>query len=98
MFRPLTDTPQRRLTVFVDGAALAAREGDSVAAVLLAAGHAFCRTTAISGLPRGPYCLMGVCFDCLVVIDGTANRQACMTPVSDGMRIETQRGKRELGA
>jgi len=98
MFRPLTESPERHLTVFVDGVAAAAREGDSVAAVLLATGHAFCCTTAVSGLPRGPYCLMGVCFDCLVVIDGAANRQACMTPVCDGMRVETQRGKRELGA
>jgi NADH dehydrogenase/NADH:ubiquinone oxidoreductase subunit G len=40
---------------------------------------------------------MGVCFDCLVKIDGDANRQACMTTVRDGMRIETQRGKREYG-
>jgi NADH dehydrogenase/NADH:ubiquinone oxidoreductase subunit G len=40
---------------------------------------------------------MGVCFDCLVTVDGSANRQGCMTPVRDGMRIETQRGKREYG-
>ena len=39
---------------------------------------------------------MGVCFDCLVTIDGTANRQGCMTMVRDGMRIETQRGKRDI--
>jgi predicted molibdopterin-dependent oxidoreductase YjgC len=98
MFRRLTESAERRLTVFVDGAATAARDGDSVAAVLLAAGHASCCTTAASGRRRGPYCLMGVCFDCLLVIDGVANRQACMTSVRDGMRIETQRGKRELGA
>jgi len=41
---------------------------------------------------------MGVCFDCLVVIDGVGNRQACLVPVQDGMAIESQRGKRELGA
>jgi NADH dehydrogenase/NADH:ubiquinone oxidoreductase subunit G len=40
---------------------------------------------------------MGVCFDCLVTVDGSPNRQGCMTPVRDGMRIETQRGKREYG-
>ncbi|MGH7246959.1 MAG: 2Fe-2S iron-sulfur cluster-binding protein, partial [Pseudomonadota bacterium] len=40
----------------------------------------------------------GVCFDCLVVIDGIANRQACMTQVREGMRIETGRSKREYGA
>lgn len=97
MFRRLTETRERPLTIFVNGAATPARDGDSVAAALLATGHDIFRATAVSGLPRGSYCLMGVCFDCLLVIDGVANRQACMTQVRDGMRIETQRGKREFG-
>jgi sarcosine oxidase subunit alpha len=42
--------------------------------------------------------MMGVCFDCLVVIDGVGNRQACLVAVRDGMAVESQRGKRELGA
>lgn len=98
MFRRLTEARGPLLTVFIDGAATTARDGESVAAAMLAAAHAACRTSAVSGMPRGPYCLMGVCFDCLVTIDGTANRQGCMTLVRDGMRIETQRGKRDLGA
>jgi D-hydroxyproline dehydrogenase subunit gamma len=96
MFRRLTERG-RALTIFVDGVATPARDGEAVAAALLAAGHAACRLSAVSGAPRGPYCLMGVCFDCLVMIDGVANRQACMIPVRDGMRVETQRGKREYG-
>lgn len=96
MFRRLIERG-RALTVFVDGVATPARDGDSVAAALLAADHAACRTSAVSGAPRGPYCLMGVCFDCLVMVDGAANRQGCMTLVRDGMRVETQRGKREYG-
>jgi len=96
MFRRLTENG-RALTIVVDGVATPACDGDSVAAALLAAGHAACRTSAVSGVPRGPYCLMGVCFDCLVMIDGVANRQGCLTPVRDGMRVETQRGKREYG-
>ena len=96
MFRRLTERG-RALTIFVDGVATPARDGDSVAAALLASGHAACRTSAVSGAPRGPYCLMGVCFDCLVMIDGVANRQACLTPTRDGMRVETQRGKRDYG-
>lgn len=96
MFRRLTERGHA-LRIFVDGAATPVREGDSVAAALLAAGHAACRSSAISDVPRGPYCLMGVCFDCLVMIDGVANRQACMVSVRDGMRVETQRGKREYG-
>jgi len=54
------------------------------------------RETAVSAAPRAPYCLMGVCFDCLVDIDGMPNRQACMTIVRDGMRISRQRGARHL--
>jgi sarcosine oxidase subunit alpha len=96
MFRRLTERG-RAVTIFVDGVATPAREGESVAAALLAAGNAACRNNAVSGVPRGPYCLMGVCFDCLVMVDGVANRQGCMIPVRNGMRLETQRGKREYG-
>ena len=84
--------------VTIDGRPYTARAGDSVAATLLAAGAVHCRTTPVSGAPRAPYCMMGVCFDCLVVVDGVGNRQGCMLRVRDGMHIETQRGKRELGA
>jgi predicted molibdopterin-dependent oxidoreductase YjgC len=97
MFRRLTKTSEHPVTIFINGAAASARQGDTVAAAILASGHLACRTTAISGVPRGPYCLMGVCFDCLVTIDGTGNRQACMTLVREGMRVETQHGKREYG-
>jgi Uncharacterized anaerobic dehydrogenase len=85
------------VSVTIDGEPFAAREGDSVAAALLASGRTACRTTPVSGAPRGPYCMMGVCFDCLVVVDGAGNRQGCLVRVAEGMAIETQRGKRELG-
>jgi predicted molibdopterin-dependent oxidoreductase YjgC len=98
MFRRLTEARHAELTILVDGVPMRARAGDSVAAAMLAAGHVECRTTPISASPRGPYCLMGVCFECLVTIDGVGNRQGCMTPVREGMRVETQRGKREYGA
>lgn len=81
----------------VDGRRIEARTGDSVAAALLVAGMNHCRTTPVSGVPRAPYCLMGVCFECLVTIDGIGSRQACLVPVRDGMRIETQQGRREAG-
>jgi D-hydroxyproline dehydrogenase subunit gamma len=97
MFRRLNRERELPLTILIDGTATPARHGDTVAAAMLGSGYVACRTTAVSGTPRGPYCLMGVCFDCLVKIDGDANRQACMTTVRDGMRIETQRGKREYG-
>jgi predicted molibdopterin-dependent oxidoreductase YjgC len=97
MFQRLTRERELSLTIFIDGTATPARHGDTVAAAMLGSGYVACRTTAVLGAPRGPYCLMGVCFDCLVKIDGDANQQACMTTVRDGMRIETHRGKREYG-
>ncbi|HLY53844.1 MAG TPA: (2Fe-2S)-binding protein [Steroidobacteraceae bacterium] len=84
------------MAISVDGLAVSARAGETVAAALLAAGFGAFRTTGVSGVSRGPYCLMGVCFDCLVVIDGVASRQACLVPVREGMRIETQRGRRSV--
>ena len=76
-----------------DGSAITARKGDTVAAALFAAGILATRTTAVSGAKRGPYCMMGVCFDCLVEIDGVPNRQACMTSVTEGMRVRSQSGR-----
>src|SRR5436305_11795112 len=98
MFRRLTDAGRPGLTILIHGVACKAREGDSVAAAMLGAGQLTTRTSSLSGAPRAPYCLMGVCFECLVTIDGAGNRQACMTAVRPGMRIETQHGKRNYGA
>ena len=75
---------------------MTARAGDTVAAALLANGVEACRQTLVSGAPRGPYCMMGVCFECLVVIDGIGNRQGCLVPLAQGMRIETQHGRRHI--
>ena len=75
---------------------IVARHGDSVAAALLAAGIAAIRDTPVSDVPRAPYCMMGVCFDCLVEVDGLGNRQACLTPVRDGMVVRRQAGARSL--
>jgi predicted molibdopterin-dependent oxidoreductase YjgC len=98
MFRRPPEDARAVVRLTFDGQPLEAREGDSVAAALLGANVTACRTTPVSGAPRAPYCMMGVCFDCLVVIDGVGNRQSCLVPVRDGMTVETQRGKRELGA
>ncbi len=68
-----------------------------MAAALLASGLDATRETVVSGAPRAPYCMMGVCFDCLVTIDGIGNRQGCMVPVAEGMRVERQKGRREFG-
>ena len=97
MFRPIADlAASGELRFTFDGQPLKARAGDTVAAALLAASLGTCRTTPVTGAPRAPYCLMGVCFDCLVVIDGIGNRQGCLVPLAEGMRIETQHGRRHL--
>jgi predicted molibdopterin-dependent oxidoreductase YjgC len=77
-----------------EGHAITARAGDTVAAALMAAGETALRTAAVTGSPRAPYCMMGVCFECLMEIDGVGNRQACLTPVSEGMQVRRQRGAR----
>jgi predicted molibdopterin-dependent oxidoreductase YjgC len=94
MFRRLPDAAHDLVHFTIDGREAVARRGDSVAVALLAEGVAASRTTPVRGLPRGPYCLMGVCFDCLVVIDGVGSRQGCLVPVAEGMRVETQQGAR----
>lgn len=96
MFTRLNEPGAQAVRILVEGREVVARAGDSVAAALLASGLDFRRETAVSGAKRAPYCMMGVCFDCLVTIDGVGNRQGCMTPVADGMRVELQRGKREF--
>lgn len=85
------------LTFSFEGRSVIGTEGDTVAAALLAAGERVFRTTPVSGSGRGPFCMMGVCFDCLVEIDGISNRQACMTLVAEGMAVRTQQGKTEVG-
>jgi predicted molibdopterin-dependent oxidoreductase YjgC len=99
MFRRLPEalSATRVVRFVVDGEVVEAREGDSVAAALLAAGLVACRTTPVGGAPRAPYCMMGVCFECLVTIDGMGSRQACLVEAREGMRVETQRGAREFG-
>jgi len=93
----LVRTRAADLTIWFDGTEIPARTGDSIAVALLAAGVTATRTTPVSGAPRGAYCLMGACFDCLAEVDGRANVQTCMTPVRAGMQVRLQDGARTLG-
>ncbi|MRX51045.1 (2Fe-2S)-binding protein [Paracoccus sp. S-4012] len=97
MFRRAMADPRPEVGITIDGAAVRAREGDTVAAALLASGRDVRRRTAVSGAARLPFCMMGVCFDCLVSIDGVGNRQGCLIAVREGMRVEVQRGARQVG-
>ena len=86
-------TKAASVTLTVDGERVSARDGDTVASALLAAGRQATRRSAVSGEPRAPYCQMGVCFECLVEIDGIADRQACLVPVRNGMVVTTEPGE-----
>ncbi|MCP5151925.1 MAG: (2Fe-2S)-binding protein [Ectothiorhodospiraceae bacterium] len=91
MFQRL-DAPSAHVTFDFEGRSIHAAVGDSVAAALLAAGVVDLRRSPVGGEPRGPWCLIGNCFECLVEIDGVPSRQACMTLARDGMRVRRQRG------
>ncbi|MCF8482217.1 MAG: (2Fe-2S)-binding protein [Rhodospirillum sp.] len=92
MFKRIDGEARPTVTFTFEGQPITAQAGDSVSAALLLAGETVFRDTPISGAPRGPFCQMGVCFDCLVEIDGQPNRQACMTPVAEGMVVCRQAG------
>ena len=75
-----------------DGTEIGFSPGQSVGAALTAAGVRSWRTTRMTGRPRGLFCGIGVCFDCLVVADGRPNQRACLLTATDGMEITTQEG------
>ena len=81
----------RRVTIVLDGEPVEAFEGETVAAVLLGRGEIATRRTP-GGEPRGIFCGMGVCFDCLMIVDGVPNTRACMTWVRDGLDVRFQDG------
>jgi predicted molibdopterin-dependent oxidoreductase YjgC len=84
--------PASTFTVTVDGRAVEALPGRTVAAALWAAGITSWRTTRGTGRPRGVFCGIGVCFDCLVTVNGRPNQRACLVPVHPGDAIRTQEG------
>ena len=76
--------------ITIDGQTAQVRAGISIAAAMIEAGIGVFRHSPVSGLPRAPFCMMGVCFDCLVTVDGIENQQACQLKVREGMVIERQ--------
>ena len=84
------------VTVQFEGQALCVPAGLSVAAALLSKGAEPFRTTPVTQSPRAPYCMMGVCFECLVEVDGKPARQGCLTTVREGMVIRRQQGASAL--
>ncbi|WP_317446546.1 (2Fe-2S)-binding protein [Streptomyces collinus] len=84
--------PGAAFTVTFDGRPVTALPGQTVAAALWAAGVTSWRITRGTGRPRGVFCGIGACFDCLVTVNGRPNQRACLVPVRPGDVIHTQEG------
>jgi len=80
---------QKPVSFRFDGMTYVANEGDSIAAALLAAGVRTLRHSPSDDAPRGIYCGIGHCYECRVAVDGRASVRACLTPVADGMTVES---------
>jgi predicted molibdopterin-dependent oxidoreductase YjgC len=80
------------VNVRIDGQEVTACRGQTVAGVLLGTGRTSWRTTRGDGRPRGVFCGIGVCFDCLVIVNGVPDVRACQRLVEDGDDIRTQHG------
>lgn len=77
--------------IVLDGQEMRLPEGMMLAAALLLVNAGPLRKTPVSGAPRGPFCMMGACFECLVEIEGVT-RQACMVAVTDGLVVRRKGG------
>ena len=76
----------------LDGIAMTAIEGQSIAGALIAAGVMSWRRTRLCDRPRGVFCGIGACFDCLITVNGEPNVRACLAQVLEGDRVERQEG------
>ncbi len=79
-----------------DGRNVPFRPGQSVGAALAAAGISSWRTTRVGAAPRGLFCGIGVCYDCLVTVDGRRSQRACMTPAHEGQVVASDDPRRAL--
>jgi predicted molibdopterin-dependent oxidoreductase YjgC len=80
-----------RFQLTLDGRPVTARPGQSVGAALTEAGIRSWRITRGQQRPRGLFCGIGICYDCLITADGIANQRACLLPAADGMQLTTSR-------
>ncbi|MCF8012605.1 MAG: (2Fe-2S)-binding protein [Clostridiales bacterium] len=83
--------------ITVDGKKIKAMAGEPIAAALLAAGIKIFRNTPKTGQPRGIFCGIGRCTDCVMTVNGVPNVRTCVTPVEEGMVVETQIGHGRWG-
>ena len=92
MFKQLLNDHVETIEIILNGNKVKVPQGTTVAAMALTQGLRYTRTTPISDSKRAPFCMMGVCYECLMVIDGKANQRSCATYVKQGMQVESQQG------
>lgn len=92
MFRKIDPkrAARRSVTISIDGADMVVEEGEAIAAVLLRTLRFTTRRTPVTNSARAPYCMMGACFECLVVIDGETSKRSCLERAREGMVVLRQ--------
>jgi len=91
---PILGKMERReqINIYVDGKKIPVYQGEPIAAALAAARIKVFRFTSDRDEPRGIFCAIGRCTDCVMTVNGEPNVRTCVTPVKEGMKVETQRG------
>jgi predicted molibdopterin-dependent oxidoreductase YjgC len=87
-----SDVRRVNFTIRFDGEEIQVEPGQTIAAALIAAGHRSWRTTRVAGAPRGAFCGIGVCFDCLATVNARPNIRACLAEAAPGDVVTTQDG------
>ena len=83
---------REKVNIFVDGKNIQALKGESIASAVIASGKDIFRYTKKYNRPRSLFCGIGQCNDCMMIVNGIPNIKTCITPVRDGMKIQTQIG------
>lgn len=96
MFKTIEERAADTVEILVEGVVHRVPANISVAAAALLCGLGSVRETPVTGAGRLPYCMMGICFDCLMKIDGQPNQRACQVTVAADMTVERQIGAAEF--
>ncbi len=86
----------RKVKFYFDGKEMEGYEGEPIAMALHANGVKVYRITPKLNQPRGFFCAIGKCSSCFMVVDGVPNVRTCITPLKEGMKVETQKGKGKI--
>jgi len=97
MFKLYNPDNRQTIRIEFEGSPLDVPAGITVAAAVMGyGGENYIRLSPVNGEKRAPFCFMGVCYECLMEIDGRPDQQACLIEVRDGMRVRRQTGMTEI--